>query len=194
MEKNELLDASCQAERKRVMKKVLSMLLLKGMKIISFIGIIIMVPCLFAGCSLPRIIVLDDPLSPEEHINLGVTYEKKGELDNALKEYREASGKLPVAFLYMGNVFLQKNEFGEAEFNYKKAIMQDPRNADAYNNLAWLYYVKKENLDEAESLVLKAMELNPSKKEIYQDTLDRIRDLKTLEKAGGGREDLPAKN
>lgn len=194
MEKNELLDASRQAERKRVMKKVVGILLLKCMKIISFIGIIIMVPCLFAGCSLPRIIVLDDPLSPEEHINLGVTYEKKGELDNALKEYREASGKLPVAYLYMGNVFLQKDEFGEAEFNYKKAIKQDPRNPDAYNNLAWLYYVKKENLDEAESLAIKAMEVNPSKKEIYQDTLDRIRELKAAEKAAGGREDLPAKN
>jgi tetratricopeptide (TPR) repeat protein len=194
MEKNELLDASCQAEGKRVMKKVLSMLLLKCMKILSFIGIIIVVPCLFAGCSLPRIIVLDDPLSPQEHINLGVTYEKKGELDNALKEYREASGKLPVAYLYMGNVFLQKNELGEAELNYKKAIKKDPMNADAYNNLAWLYYEKRENLDEAESLAIKAMELDPSKKEIYQDTLDRIRDLKTLEKEGGGSEDLPAKN
>jgi len=194
MEKNELLDASAQAERKRVMKKIRSMLLLKCMKIICFIGVIIVVPCLFTGCSLPRIIVLDDPLSPEEHINLGVTYEKRGELDNALKEYREASGKLPVAYLYMGNVCLQKNELDKAESYYKKAIEKDPKNADAYNNLAWLYYVKKENLEGAESLAIKAMELNPSKKEIYQDTLDRIRDLKTLEKAGGGSEDLPAKN
>jgi tetratricopeptide (TPR) repeat protein len=176
------------------MKKVRSTFLLKCMKILSSVGVIIVVLCLFAGCSLPRIIVLDDPLSPEEHINLGVAYEKKGELDNALKEYREASGKLPVAYLYMGNVFLQKNELGEAESYYKKAIEKDPKNADSYNNLAWLYYEKRENLDEAESLAMKAMELNPSKKEIYQDTLDRIRDLKALEKAGGGSEDLPAKN
>ena len=164
------------------------------LKIIAFIGAVMLVPCLFAGCAMPRIIVLDDPLSPEEHINLGVAYEKRGELDSALKEYGEASKRLPVAYLYMGNVFLQKNEFGRAESYYKKAIEKDPRNADAYNNLAWLYFVKKENLEGAESLVLKAIELNPSKKEIYQDTLDRIRDLKTLEKAAGGREDLPVKN
>ena len=38
-----------------------------------------------SACSLPRIIVLEDPLSPEEHLNLGVAYERKGELDGAIR-------------------------------------------------------------------------------------------------------------
>jgi len=133
---------------------------------------------LLLGCAFPRIIVLDDPLSPEEHLNLGVTYEKKGELDNALKEYQVASKKLPVAYLYIGNIYFQKNEYEEAERYYKKAIKKEPENADAYNNLAWLYFIKRKNLDEAERLVLKAIELNPVKKNIYQDTLEKIRELK----------------
>jgi tetratricopeptide (TPR) repeat protein len=133
---------------------------------------------LFWGCALPRIVVLDDPLSPEEHLNLGVSYEKKGELDNALKEYKEASGKLPAAYLFMGNIHFQKKEYDEAETYYKKAIKKDQNNADAYNNLAWLYYTKNEKLDEAEKLALKAMELNPAKKDIYQDTLDKVRGLR----------------
>ena len=133
---------------------------------------------LLFGCALPRIIVLDDPLSPEEHLNLGVTYEKKGELDNAIKEYEAASKKLPAAYLYIGNIHFQKNEFDDAESCYRKAISKDPNNADAYNNLAWLYYAKEENLDEAERLALKAIELNPEKKSIYQDTLDKIREVK----------------
>ena len=133
---------------------------------------------LLLGCALPRIIVLDDPLSPEEHLNLGVTYEKKGELENALKEYKTASKKLPVAYLYIGNIYFQKEEFDEAESFYKKAISKDPQNADAYNNLAWLYFIKQENLDEAERLSFKAIELNPAKKNIYQDTLEKIRKLK----------------
>ena len=130
------------------------------------------------GCALPRIIVLDDPLSPEEHLNLGVAYEQKGELDNALREYKESSKKLPLSYLFIGNVYFQKSEYKEAEFYYKEAIKKDPQNADAYNNLAWLYSIKKENLDEAESLVLKAIELNPSKKEIYIDTLEKIKGLR----------------
>lgn len=133
---------------------------------------------LLLGCAFPRIIVLDDPLSPEEHLNLGVTYEKNGELDNALKEYQVASKKLPVAYFYMGNIYFQKDEFDEAESCYKKAIKKEPENADAYNNLAWLYFIKKKNLDEAERLVLKAIELNPVKKNIYQDTFEKIRELK----------------
>jgi tetratricopeptide (TPR) repeat protein len=132
---------------------------------------------LLAACSMPRIIVLDDPLSPEEHINLGVVYEKKGEFESAIKEYEAASKKLPVAYLYLGNVYFQKKELGEAEEYYRIAIDEDPQNADAHNNLAWLYYTKRENLYEAERLALKAIEISPSKREIYQDTLEKIRGL-----------------
>ena len=132
------------------------------------------------GCSLPRITILKDPLTPEEHLNLGVAYEKKGELDQAIAQYRLAAKKLPLAYLHMGNAYFQKDEWAEAERYYKKAIEKDPKNADAYNNLAWLYYVKHENLDLAESLALKAIELNPSKENIYKDTLEKIRGLKEL--------------
>jgi tetratricopeptide (TPR) repeat protein len=135
---------------------------------------------LLVGCSLPRVILLKDPLTSEEHLNLGVAYEKAGELDQAIAEYRTAAKRLPLAYLYIGNAYFQKNEWGEAERFYKKAIEKDPTNADAHNNLAWLYYRKGENLDLAEGLVLKAIELNPSKENIYKDSLERIR-----EKLGG---------
>lgn len=136
--------------------------------------------CIFlmlpVGCSLPKIIILKDPLTPEEHLNLGVTYEKNGEYDQAIKEYRSASEKLPLAFLYLGNVYFIKKEWTEAERNYRKVIEQNPQNADAYNNLAWLYYTRGEKLEEAEDLALKAMELNPAKETIYRDTLEKIRE------------------
>jgi Tfp pilus assembly protein PilF len=133
---------------------------------------------LLSSCTLPRIIVLEDPLSPEEHLNLGVVYEKNGELESAMKEYKAASRKMPLAYLYLGNVSFRKNELDEAEGYYRKAMKEMPGNADAYNNLAWLFCTKKENLDEAAELALKAMSLNPAKKDIYQDTLDKIRELK----------------
>ncbi len=130
------------------------------------------------SCSIPRIIVLDDPLTPEEHLNLGVTYERKGEFENALNEYKKASEELPIAYLYIGNIYFQKGQLDNAEKCYKKAIRKDPENADALNNLSWLYYIKKENLDEAEAMVMKAIKLNPSKETIYRDTLEKIKLIK----------------
>ncbi|OPY01395.1 MAG: Tetratricopeptide repeat protein [Syntrophorhabdus sp. PtaB.Bin184] len=126
------------------------------------------------SCSLPRILVLNDPLTPQEHINLGVACERSGELDEALKEYEKASRTLPTAYLYMGNVLFQKGEFPKAEECYREAIDRtgDPR---AYNNLAWLYYSTDKNLDEAERLAGKAAELSPDKEE-FKDTLQKIRE------------------
>jgi tetratricopeptide (TPR) repeat protein len=133
---------------------------------------------LFSGCSLPRIIILKDPLTPEEHLNLGVAYEKQGEFEAAIKEYTAAAKKLPRAYLYLGNVHFEKKDLEKAEAYYRKAIKNDPRNADAHNNLAWLYYTKKENLEEAEVLALKAIDLNPAQETIYRDTLGKIREMK----------------
>jgi tetratricopeptide (TPR) repeat protein len=133
---------------------------------------------LAAGCTMPRIMILSDPLTAEEHLQLGIAYEKKGEFDNAINEYEAAAKKTPRAYYYLGNAHFQKKEFGKAEFYYKKAINKEASNADAYNNLAWLYYVQRKNLAEAEGLALKAMELNPAKKDTYKDTLERIRKLK----------------
>jgi tetratricopeptide (TPR) repeat protein len=179
------LSAECreQSAKSYSQRAVSKELIAKGLKLYALcstlLAICSMLLAIFlCACALPRIVVLDDPLSPEEHLNLGVTYEKKGELDNALKEYKEASKKLPLAYLYTGNVYYQKKDYEKAEIYYKEAIKKDPTNADAYNNLAWLYSIKKENLDEAEMLVLKALELNPSKKEIYTDTLEKIKGLK----------------
>ena len=155
-------------------------LLKRCLRNISYLSSILFIGLLIS-CSLPRIIVLDDPLTPEEHLNLGVAYEKNGEFDNSLKEYEIASKKLAVAYLYMGNIYFQKKEFESAESYYKKAIRKDPKNADAYNNLAWLYYVRKENLAEAVNLVLKAIDLNPSKTNIYKDTLDKLKELEKFE-------------
>jgi tetratricopeptide (TPR) repeat protein len=171
MAKNKILDNADkpQTSRKRPVRSYVA----SALSSLCFSSLL----CLYS-CAFPRIIVLEDPLTPEEHLNLGVAYEKKGEFDNAIKEYRSAAKKLPVAYLYLGNAHFQKNQLDEAEKYYKMATKTEGHNADAYNNLAWLYYVKGENLHEAESLALKALELNPSKEETYRDTLDKIRELK----------------
>jgi len=169
MEKNEVLDTVDHA-------KTMTEALMGRSKLSRFLSAAIWILLLVSGCTLPRIAVLEDPLTPEEHLNLGVAYERTGEFENAIREYELAARKLPVAYLYLGNVHLQKNELDEAERFYRKSIRKEPDNADAHNNLAWLYYMKRDKLDEAESLAIRAIELNPAKSEIYRDTLDRIRE------------------
>ena len=125
-----------------------------------------------ASCSMPKIFVLRDPLTPEEHITLGLSYERNGEYDAALNEYKTALKKLPIASLYIGNICFQHNDYTEAEKAYKVAVSKtdDPR---AHNNLAWLYYISGRNLVEAEMHARRAVELSPDNQD-FMDTLIKI--------------------
>jgi tetratricopeptide (TPR) repeat protein len=137
-------------------------------KALSLIALLVML----ASCSLPRLWILNDPLTPEEHINLGVTYEKQGEFEGALREYGAASKELPIAYLYIGNVYFSMKDVNRAEASYKKAIKKtgEPK---AYNNLAWLYYSTDVKLEEAERLATRAVELAPDAAD-FRDTLQKI--------------------
>ncbi|MEN6466234.1 MAG: hypothetical protein ABFD62_13750, partial [Syntrophaceae bacterium] len=60
------------------------------------IAVLIAVLCI-CSCTMPRIIVLKDPLTPEEHLDLGYAYEQKKEYEMAIKEYEAAAKKLRKA-------------------------------------------------------------------------------------------------
>lgn len=135
---------------------------------------------IITGCSMPQIVVLHDPLTPEEHLQLGLNYEKKELIEEAIKHYREASKYDARGFLFLGNLYLKQGKYDNAEDYYKKAIRKNDKLSDAYNNLAWIYYIKNKNLDEAEEMAKKALEIekdNPNKIKIYQDTLEKIKEL-----------------
>jgi tetratricopeptide (TPR) repeat protein len=126
-----------------------------------------------ASCAIPKIIVLHDPLSPEEHINLGLAYEKKGETRSAIAEYEKASKELPEAYLYLGNICFSRRAYAESEKYYREAIKKKPALADAYNNLAWLLYIRGMDSGEALALAQKAVKLKPLNEQ-YADTLHQI--------------------
>ncbi len=146
--------------------------------------ILVIIILFLSSCAVPRIIILNDPLSPEEHINLGVAYERNGELDSALKEYERASKKLDIAYLYMGNIYFHKGDLKKAEKYYKKAIRKTD-SKDAYNNLAWLYYTKAKEIDDKEEkmnllkkgleLAMRALESSPDN-ENFIDTFNKIKE------------------
>jgi len=108
---------------------------------------------LAGGCSrIPRIIVLSDPLTAAEHVELGVAYERKGELDLARREYERAllkDRKSHRARVNLGNIFLAKKEYGKAREEYLLALELRPGDAEATNNLSWAAIFSGEGIDEA---------------------------------------------
>ncbi len=119
----------------------------------------------------------DDPLSAREHFTLGSIYEKKGEPEPALREYKMALKKdshfLP-ALTRLGELLYIMGRYGQAERYYRKAIEMEPRNGDLYNNLTWVYLSQGKKLKKAEDLIMRAMELTPEHKGYYLDTLGVI--------------------
>jgi Tfp pilus assembly protein PilF len=113
----------------------------------------LLVLLLAGGCArIPRVIVLEDPLTAAEHVDLGVAYERKGELDLALREYERAlrkDGKFYRARVNLGNIFLAKKEFGKAREEYLLALELRPGDADATNNLSWAAIFSGEGIDGA---------------------------------------------
>jgi len=129
------------------------------------------------GCSLPKIIILHDPLSPEEHNNLGRIYESQQQFDQAMEQYHAALKKdqsFVPSLLLLGDLSYRLKKYAEAESAYKKAIKLQPGNGDIYNNLCWVYIDQQINMDIAADLVQKAMELTPAHRSYYLDTLGVI--------------------
>jgi Tfp pilus assembly protein PilF len=101
----------------------------------------------------------EDPLTAEEHNNLGVIYEGEGKYDLAIREYKRALSadrELTVPLVNLGNVYLKKGELEEAEKYYKKALKKNRQNIEAANNLASLYIETGENYEEGLQVLLAA--------------------------------------
>lgn len=142
--------------------------------------LITVIACVFfflCGCGIPQIILLKDPLTPQEYLRLGVSYESNNQLELAEAQYRKAaSHDVPEAFLYLGNIAYQQKKYKDAINFYHKAIKKMPDDPRAYNNLAWLYYEHgTDDLKKAEHLARQALELAaPDHHSAYMDTLEKI--------------------
>jgi tetratricopeptide (TPR) repeat protein len=129
---------------------------------------------LLSACSLPRIIVLHDPLTTEEHDNLGRIYESQGNNDLALEQYREAlriDKKHLPSLLLLGDLLYRTSDYAGAESAYTKALKIDSTNGDVLNDLAWVSIRTGKNLVQAKEQVSEALTLNPSHRPFYLDTL-----------------------
>ena len=63
---------------------------------------------------------------------------KRAEADRLAADWQKANAKDAAFIYYLGDFALQRKELAEAEAYYRQVIELQPRNALAYNNIAWL--------------------------------------------------------
>jgi tetratricopeptide (TPR) repeat protein len=116
-------------------------------------ALLLLAAAMAAGCGhVPKIVVLEDPLSADEHVALGVAYEEKGELALAAREYERALKKDGSSFharVNLGNVRLAEKRFPDAREEYLKALDLRPGEPGATNNLAWTAILSGIGLEDA---------------------------------------------
>jgi len=131
---------------------------------------------------MPRIVVLTDPLTPQEHLQLGLLREAEGRWEEAVDEYKTAlSGRESLAVQErseawgaLGNAHRLAGNRSAAARAYRKSLQLRPDNAPILNNLAHLYLEGGSRLGEADLLVRQAMALDPARRAVYLVTLGSI--------------------
>jgi Flp pilus assembly protein TadD len=132
---------------------------------------------LIAACAMPKIpqiIVIDDPLTAEQHNDLGVAYEEKGDFDLAGKEYEKAIKKnreWVIPYLNLGHLYYRQDKLDQAERALREGLRVKGDHPDLLNNLAWVL-MEKGQLEDAKALIDKAIAIED--KEEYQDTRREI--------------------
>jgi len=134
---------------------------------------------LVAGCALPKIVILDDPLTAQQHNDLGVAYEEKGDFALAEKEYEKALKKnrdWVIPYLNLGHLYYRQGRLDEAENILREGLRAKGDHPDLLNNLAWVL-MEKGRLEHAQYLIDKAISIED--REEYRDTrreiLERIK-------------------
>jgi tetratricopeptide (TPR) repeat protein len=132
----------------------------------------------FSACSdLPRVRVLHDPLTPEEHVRLGLAYEVEGRTELAAREYDGALGKeqgYVPALIGLGNLAFNRGTLEEAEAYYRQALITAPEDPGVNNNLAMVYLTQQEKLGEAEQLANLALAQGGPLQPYVLDTMAHI--------------------
>ena len=118
---------------------------------------------------------------PIAHYNLGVGYDERGRLDEAISEYAQTliiNPNYVMAHLNLGIALRKKGMLDEAISEYKKVLAIKPNHPKAHNNLSVAYYYKG-NYKLAILHCDKALELNCPVNPKYLALLEPHRERKT---------------
>jgi len=94
-------------------------------------------------------------------LSRGAAFESAGDLDKAEAAYCEAARSeavRPLALADRAGLLAAQGAFGKAEELYRESIQSRPT-ASALNNLAWMYVVYGQKLDEAAALAIRAAKI-----------------------------------
>jgi tetratricopeptide (TPR) repeat protein len=126
-----------------------------------------------AGCALlPP--APPDPLSAEEHNELGVAYYRRGEYEAAAREFRAATSRRPGftrALVNLGDAQLALGAVEAAIDAYEHARATSPDDPGVANNLAWALLHHERRWPEAEPVIRDALSHDPVPRGYYLDTL-----------------------
>lgn len=130
------------------------------------------------GCSaLPPLVRHRDPLSAEEHLKLGASYEAQGLTEDAAHQYQAAlhlQKNNMSALAACGNLAFEKGNWKTAEACFRRMLRLDPDNAGADNNLAMIYLLSGKRPDMAEKFAQAALNQGGPLKPYALDTLASI--------------------
>jgi len=141
-------------------------------RILPVLLMLLLVSC--AMPKIPQIIVIDDPLTAEQHNDLGVAYEEKDDFDLAGKEYEKAIKKnrdWVIPYLNLGHLYYRQDKLDQAERALRVGLRVKGDHPDLLNNLAWVL-MEKGQLEQARTLIDKAIAIED--KEEYRDTRQEI--------------------
>ena len=129
---------------------------------------------LLAACAMPKIVVIDDPLTAQQHNDLGVAYEEKGDFALAGKEYEKAIKKnrdWVIPYLNLAHLYYRQDKLDQAERALREGLRVKGDHPDLLNNLAWVL-MEKGQYEQATALIDKA--ITKEDKEEYRDTRREI--------------------
>jgi tetratricopeptide (TPR) repeat protein len=116
---------------------------------------------------------LQPAASSDIPFQLGLLYDAKGQLDQALIQFetaRRTSAKDPLPPALLGKVLEQSGRRQEAIGNYRESLRLDPGNASVMNNLAFALAETNGDLNEALQMALRAVQKSQDNPE-FTDTL-----------------------
>lgn len=129
---------------------------------------------LFEAEKIYRSAIATDQSDISPQLNLGVVYFEKGDFEKALNEWesllQQAPDNLRVLSV-MGSAFLEKRRFDDAIRVFGRMVELMPDNGSLANTLGYLLADQNRELDRADKLIAKAIEMDKPNRATYLDSL-----------------------